>query len=345
MNKVYPIDPTTKEEILPEVTQPSYLGLNFCRTRTREGLQLFWRIEEKRIRKWHKLHQKVEQTMSFRTVAKICGAALWAAHIHLIPLCRSAIVVDMVKRCGTACRRRADWDRTIEWTDEDVELMKASINVACGRQWVTAPRQPSNEIILATDSSSKRWGRIMWNGSKTMLEDRGGDWNAKMLPASIFVKELTAAVIAIEKVSNSVDLHNSTIRIFVDNSAAAAVLRRLASSTDAGMELAMRCDRALARSSCELEVHLITTDQNPADDPSRNRIASHTRICRLWEAYETARLGSRIDMPVRSAEHQRIRHAEQDTDISAYDDESDIDTTDEWSFVDSMFIDDESPVA
>lgn len=323
-----------------DTSQPSYLGLNFARFRTSDHKGncipcLHWRIEKKRLLKWRALEPQIQPVMDCRTVARVCGAALWAQHIGLRPLCRSKQLIELVRICGTRARTRADWDAAHRWTEEQCETLRSALRVAYTSEWHTVhPREAERSIVVCTDSSGCRWGRVWWDQHKRLQEDIGGNWDSHMMPANIFCKELCAATMAIEHIAADTSLSGSHIRLLVDNSAAAAVLRRMVSSTSTGTEMAERCDRALTRSHCTLEVILITTDQNPADDPSRNRKVTAARIEKMWAAIAAADNGSHVDMDVRRNTKSGLRHEEIANVGDAYDDNSDLDPTDEWCFLD-----------
>ena len=108
-----------------------------------------------------------------------------------------------------------------------------------------------------------------------------------------------------------------------------------ATQSTTSTERAERCHRALTRSNCTLEVILITTDQNPADDPSRNRKVTAARIEKMWNAIAATEIGSHVDMDVRRNTKAGLRHEEIATMDGEYDDDSDIDSTEEWCFLDT----------
>lgn len=97
-----------------------------------------------------------------------------------------------------------------------------------------------------------------WTSYKGQVAEapRSGFWkepggNAKILDATIFVRVLLTAVIAIEDLCRLFRR-----RKFIDNTAAAGVMRRVASTTAHGNELAQRVVFALATSECQLSLRV-----------------------------------------------------------------------------------------
>jgi hypothetical protein len=191
-------------------------------------------------------------------------------------------------------------------------------------------------MYLATDSSKLHWGACVWNDERHMQKCQDGAWNSKILPASIFIKELTVAVFSIETLCR--DHQNTKIFVLIDNTAAASVLRKLASCTHAGTELASRVDRALSRSGNSIEVLHIVSEQNPADSPSRKRRVEADRVSAMWALIDQHSRGSHVDANKRaiSTSDHPIRHAEvttETTDDAGYG--SDSDSGSEWSCLSS----------
>jgi hypothetical protein len=111
------------------------------------------------------------------------------------------------------------------------------------------------------------------------------------------------------------------------------------------MDLALRCDRALERSGCTLEVFLLNTLQNPADDPSRNRRVSDQRLELFWQAVEAAEHGRHAEPPitvkpisaVAEAGTGGLRHGELEDAVE--NENSDSDNHIEWLELDEMIDD------
>lgn len=315
---------------------PSYLGLEFCRIRTRDGegnthLQLHWRIDPERLKKWSAL--EVTSNMSCRQTARICGAVMWRQHIGLTPLCRHEDVIEIIRTCGKLCNRKEEWDTIRDWSASDVSLMKRHLGVATTTEWFTYTiRRTDRVMYAATDSSKAMWGSVCWSEDRRLVDIDSGRWVGPALLGNIFVKELTAAVVLVEKICARFPMTH--IFLLVDNTAAASVLRRLASSTHVGSELARRVDESLSEGRCSLEVVHITSEQNPADDPSRNKKLDPKRVEALWSIVDAHKNGRHIQ-PTKKTDFRRdvsaetnIRHDET-SDDKEYDSEAD--DHEEWA--------------
>ena len=291
-----------------EKAYPSYLGLEFVRLRKRSSpdapLQLHWRIAPKRILQWEALREEIRRRMTCRTVAKIAGAILWRHHVFLTPLCRLEGVINIVRTCGTVCRRRADWDRKRVWSADERATLASALEVALTREWATQEvHETTTTICAAADSSKGRWGLAYWTHGQNLLECDSGLWGADHIESSIFVKELVVATMTIERICHK--FPGSRILLLEDNTAAAAVLRKLASSALVGTGLALRVDRALTSSGCSLDIVPVTSQQNPADSPSRNRPLDPVRVEMMWNIV-AAHLEGRLIQPT-----QRTRMTDQ----------------------------------
>lgn len=319
---------------------PSYLGLDFTQLRKGPHLQLHWRITEERRAAWKQLLELTgtadapNTMLSCRQIASISGAVLWRAHVGLIPLCRFRQVLDMVAHCGTLCRKRADWDRTRQWPAAQITALREQLTIATTDEWFTVPMvRVEKELCIATDSSKVHWGACAWTEDRTLLSVEDGSWNAQIRPASIFIKELLAATLAIERACAKYS--NTHITLLVDNTAALAVLTRLASCTHAGNELAVRVDNALTNAGNSLKVIHITSEHNPADSPSRRKPLESSRVEAMWRYVDEAKHGRTFETPVRAAPQpsEGLRHPEKATDTDIYGSDTDVDDFDEWNWL------------
>jgi len=309
--------------------RPKYLGLEFAMIRVRSGEgfvnQLHWRIEQEKLDEWKKLADTISPHMTCRVVAKLAGTVLWHTHIALQPLCNLHHLIRLVRRCGELCPKKKDWDVTHCWSNDQIAELQDRLSWATTSQWHSVTWNiTEQELVVATDSSGKRWGRCVWNSDQSLLETVGRDWGADIVKATIFIKELAAAVMALEHWCPLMPL--TRILLLIDNTAAAAVLTRLASVTHAGNELARRAHEVLKRYGCELEVITITSEQNPADQPSRRQPLRAERVDLIWRILTAHSQGSRIDTvpkPWSGTNTLGLRHAEDEglEDVSTSDDD------------------------
>lgn len=299
---IVPETATSKRAI--KVDYPSYLGLelNMRRSMTLgvSAYQLHWKISSSRLKDWAILVEKLRLQMSCRTVSRTVGAIMYRHHIALTPLCRLEKVIDLIRKSGSLCRTRTSWDEIRNWSADELEILKSALSVATTEgAWFTVPIRPTqSEIFVATDSSGKRWGSCVWTADRQLHPTMGyekGVWNRSMMQADIFVKELTAAVLCVEKVAR---LYPGTkIYVFGDNTAAIAVMKKLASTTHIGNELARRLDNVLSETGCTMEVIHITTTMNPADDPSRNKPFVQAKADFMFKLLDAYKGGYHVDPP------------------------------------------------
>ncbi len=310
---------------------PSYLNLEFRTSmkRGRDGRSLFtleWCPLQKKRDKWLACTALIGTSIACRTLAKIVGTILWAHHVRLTPLCRLQRLMDLVRRSASKASEFSSWDAAVSLAPDEIGLLTQAIADAGKEVWSSAPCPDDHlPIYVATDSSSWRWAYVVWpvrRGTNDANMSDASDWDANMMGASIFLKELLCLTLAVERLC----AHHQQRKIvaFVDNTAACHVARRLASSTHGGSELAVRIADALQRSNCTLEVIHIASSQNPADTPTRSykRDLLDNRVASMWRCLEEHDAG-RIH-EVSMEEHKRslgsgLRHEETDEDHSLHE--------------------------
>ena len=331
-------DDPNDSPICSECIRPSYLNLEFAtrlvRREETSAQAMFWRHSKKFEKKIAELLHILENSSGLETCrfwARVVGTLLWDAHISMSPLCKHETLIGLAQKIGVAAAAD-DWDSPYQCTLEEVAELARLTKEVSRNQWRTDERRRMTTqcINIATDSSKRRWGSIVWrSGEEPLTPVVSRPWDDKMLLANIFIKELTAAVISIEDACSIFTL--TRIRLLCDNTAAVAVMRKLCSSTRAGNELARRIVNALERSGCTLDVVHITTLFNPADEPSRGRVVVQSKIAFAEELIASHDEGIKIELKHRVCTHRStigLRHEENDeaniVDNLA-DDESEID--------------------
>lgn len=311
-----------------EVVQPSFLNLIFTRMnkRGRDGSvrpQLFWNLAQKQILKVSGLLDILKDAesseLSCRQIAKCVGTILWHQHIAFVPLCRASAVIDISRRISSDGSSKG-WSSPIHLCSDELQVLDKYLQIVCANEFMSAPSDhylPRKEFFVATDSSSNFWGALVWSDARVLIPDLcvcAARWDMRMVSSHIFLKELTAAVIMIERLCHA--YRDSEIVIVIDNTAAASVLRRLASSTKAGIELALRVDASVTPANNKLRIVVITSMANPADEPSRGRPIDSSKFAVMWELIDKDKLGIRVNLPgkpfkLRLSEGERIiRHEE-----------------------------------
>jgi hypothetical protein len=301
---------------------PTFLNLEFVFA----DYQLQWRFTDKKVRKWRLEYATfIQQHMTRRQVAQAIGLILWAAHISFVALCHRSDVITLLRE--QVAMRSADasrWDDQISVSGRDQAMLREYLDAVLVNPWLRAVSRDTagaHEITLATDSSDGRYAYMLWNEDRQLLWVKSFVWQESTTSsenahgvryASIFLKELLAATLAIERAT--VNFPGHLITLVIDNTAALHVCRRRASSTVAGMHLAVRIDNALTEADCQLSAIYITSSQNPADPPSRNRAIRPRRIAEMWKVVEAHRVGAKVVDPhvKRCPPKKRVRHEESD---------------------------------
>jgi hypothetical protein len=281
------------DEVIGKVVK-SYLGLEFRfrshesstlpkRPRTdgpealRSGTEgyLEWRPSSDHLTKLSNLKALLElTTLTARQIARIAGTIIWHKHVTLKPLFEVATVIHVI---STVSKTKKHWNEKFTMTSAWREVLLDGLESVNLREWIHPPVPTRIERFIrsATDASKLRLGWAWWPPSpddipRMKLRSRRWATFPGMEDANIFLKELLAAVLFIEFIC--VEYQGVCIVLAMDNSAAAAVLRRMYSRTQYGLELAIRAQMALDTAHNSLQIMLVTSEQNAcADRPSRNR--------------------------------------------------------------------------
>lgn len=308
--------------------RPSYLNLEFKRMNKRhvDGTlrpHFSWRISSKQIDKVQQLiavlTDRDEKHLTFRVAAKAVGTVLWQKHLSFIPLCRLAPIIEISRTIGTEAPKKG-WDSRMDMSRAEIDSLISHLVAIAANEWMCMPstsRLVTSEVTVATDSSDNLWGALVWSPDRCLLPELSviaRRWKRSLRMAHIFAKELTAAVILIERICARFSF--TEIVLIIDNTAAACVLRRMASSTTIGMELALRADAALTRANNTLKVIDITSKANPSDEPSRNLPLDTRKFALMWQLIDCSRRGIRANLPVKKFKRHDfnyIRHIEVDS--------------------------------
>lgn len=273
-----------------EKNKPSYLGLELakfapkrCRDSDTNTPILHWRHIQKRIETFKKCKQLLTDFQSGlirvtpRLIAKICGSLMWDVHVGDTPLCRKEELIAIIRKAGISARETG-WDKEMSLTLSELSYLQGELAVAILNDWKSFPeKEIHSDIFAATDSSDHLWGAVVWDSSNTTIRVFDSHrWPAEIAKEHIFLKELLASTLVVEALTKTHP--NSHIHVLTDNTAAAAVMRRRASCSSAGNELARRIDRALEASKCMLTPIIVTSAQNPADEPSRSRPIAMSKL-------------------------------------------------------------------
>ena len=226
-----------------------------------------WRLKPKTAAKALQLIEKLKmKDLSCRDLAAITGTIIWRLYITMVPLVEGHEVIAIASEVSKTAGKHS-WDCKMQVTEDMRRQLTDHLNLVAKNAWVSAPSRTDGHVFLASDASSE--GRGAW----VVFADEGrelhykytNNWSAEEKDKKIFYLELLSATLAIEDVQKE----GVTIVIAIDNTAAAAVLRNMYSSTEKGRGLVRRVLAVLKKKNNGLIVAGIAGEDNYADAPTR----------------------------------------------------------------------------
>lgn len=311
---------------------PSYIGIEFAHSKRRrpggsgelEGV--IWRHPSKKVAAWKALAAQIHPVMKNRLVAKIIGVAVWDCYMSLGKLLFLKPILLLASALGSHARVTS-WESSINLTETQTLALQAAMKKICDNEWSISPTtKKRTRIFIAADSSKPRYGFICWSDSRVALVDgtRSGLWEPLgMLPAHIFVKELLAVVLAVEHVLSRPEMADESIEFVIveDNTSAAQVIERGWSTTKIGLELLERLFSKLdLHHQSTIRIVTVRSEDNPADEPSRNKTVDPRRVSRMWtliDLFENGNLHHSQNVSRRGYKRESnstLRHGEESVD-------------------------------
>lgn len=249
------------------------------------GMEMGWRLVrinprrvERRFEWRHALPRRVRWWKSIKTLPSTCrsiahlvGIIVWHCHMKLEPLVYVKSTIDALR---SSVKIKKTWDTADDAYRPTIDSLRSEVMRLCrDASWNFKQRfNIDKRFFVASDASSKKWGFLVYRSDFTVwMQDHSYFAGTLFQSKHIFVKELLAATLAIERICSELN-ENEQVEIFiaVDNTAAAAVLRRLYSLTEFGSELVLRVINAL-KGKHSLRVISIRSEDNPSDPLTRNR--------------------------------------------------------------------------
>ena len=158
---------------------------------------------------------------------------------------------------------------------------------------VKAEESAASTIFVCSDSSDDRWGYniLTHDGHSLTWSDIGFVWNVDLQPQHIYVKECIAAIWTIQRL-----IEERPVRfvIGIDNSAAAAALRRLYSPNGIVASHLSSLATQLERTNSTIQVVGVRSADNASDPASRGGQFSATLAHTCWEILSRAQAGQNI---------------------------------------------------
>ena len=167
-----------------------------------------------------------------RAIASFIGKILWRHQLSLIPLFKVRDLIGVLRKCATnAQRTKKGWDEEFQLSEDDVTVVQEHWKIVDVNKWENTEFFPvdATPIVLATDSSDKGWGYVIYDGDGNILLEQPFLWGDKEAEYHIYVKEALAGcrgVVACLEFFN----RPLSIAVGIDNSAAAAAVRGLHSA-------------------------------------------------------------------------------------------------------------------
>jgi hypothetical protein len=324
---------TTDERKTSQKAVPTYIGLEIGWEAQRTSDQVWtsrftWRISREKLAAWKK-DLVAANRKTPRLISRLVGIGAWTQHVSLRPLCLISDIIEklragLTEKTHSSSKGVSGWDSVTPRTQAIVDSLVPRITELLEQSSWCEARRPSCQRVVraASDSSKGLWGYVFWDNDA--IDGEHGRWNAGIRAQHIYLKELTAAVIAIERLSRRYP--GARILLGVDNTAAAAALSRMYSTTHAGNELVWRAHRALEETNCSLDIITIPSGINPADPLTRGFPISAVRNAAFLRVVELSALGRHLCIENRTAGPRQgrstvVRHREEPGEDDDFDSE------------------------
>lgn len=287
-----------------------YLGLQI---RIDEGA-VTWRVDEDKI---NKLPREPPHIRSPRGCAFVVGKVLAAFLPSGRPMGSSenmVEVIDCLRFAARSAHTLGSWDAQLSFSEiQRCSLASGWANLL-NNPWRVCEKQVfDNELILATDASNWGWGMVVMDMEGNILKQYKQRWNMLDAGRHIFIREVLAAEKGLrffERLSSFSP--TCKIHLVVDNTAAAWAYARGYTVN----KVAMESIRSVLHLFTQWNVVTVVSEDNVADKPSRNKVATQWFAERTLSAVRGAQMGRKsgvIIRPVASGDI-RMRHIEYDQD-------------------------------
>jgi len=264
-----------------------YLGCDYTIRviRTREGIEqraLRWRLKKTPTDEdWSTL-------VSCRTMAQRLGKA---SHRMVIeggkPRSWWWPVLKIIRAVAKFARKNG-WESKYPSTNEERDNLEATRRYLVENSWIEEsgdPQQPVNRIVVVCDASKTGFGWFIIKDG-CIVEVQSHTWHSDMSQLHIYKLEAYAATAALKRALSMFGI--SKYMLVTDNSAVAGMLARRFSILDDVQRWLESC----GLEDHDLEVRLIASEDNIADDLSRGKqtVGNVPALLRLVEQYEAGRI-------------------------------------------------------
>ena len=335
---------------------PVYLGAAIYYRRTPNGEYIMcWRQSDKKLSQWKAetppaWHyqdgdgagyenveiKKARGLWTPREIAAIIGKILWRRSLDLLPLCKVAPIIAILRRVSTERAALGGWDaRAFAMTSPEASVLSTAWYKVLSNteQHLGRDHAKQRRLYMATDSSDNYWGEMIFDEDGKVTFEAPHQWSTTDAARNIFMKELFCATTSVMRVLDEA-VGPIEIHLACDNSAAAAAMRHMYSSNVLVCEELDRLYQKLQEKGSSLLVHSVRSEDNASDAASRNfsldnmsakqrtMVDEHGRagpeiIKRCWDEIQAQirgwRLGAPLDCPELNG-IDGIRHGEMDAD-------------------------------
>jgi hypothetical protein len=254
-----------------------YLGAEMTMAKMNTRLQ--WRHEPDRLESWKgiSISDFASKPATARQLASLVGRIVWRTQLALEPLCRLAPIIAVLRRAATAQRESKEgWETRVPLTPTEEETLQAAWTKIMLNEWSDVGEAPTRrEIRVCTDSSDTHYGYVVLGPEGQCIEESPShEWPEEIKHTHIFFKEAIAAI----RIAKKIVLRNetaTTLRIAIDNSAAAHAMRNMVSSNSQVCKELDDLAQVLHTRQSIIDVVSVRSEDNAADPTSRNRRVSH----------------------------------------------------------------------
>lgn len=277
---------------------PSFLGVKIrvqFENRPRDGdpvSKLVWQCEDKlRAKVEDAICQIRSENTSRRKIARGIGLVIWCTYVYCIPLILIRNILNISRVNSPPNPGRDQWDlRSPISVDDLASLVNHLEKIKSDESWHQHQEEvfePTQSIRIVSDSSSKKGGFVIFNHLGEVIDQDSWVWDSKAQPMCIFLKELLAATIALERSNHHV--RNKPVHIAVDNTAAGFVIQR-------GLSTNAQANDMLARIYAVVPFQLIRvvyvrSADNAADPLTRNLPLNRSRNAASWARFNESEAG------------------------------------------------------
>jgi hypothetical protein len=286
-----------------ERTPIEFLGVEILRMNTTgtNNATTKWRPTQEKAEKWQKegklIWSRIETgKATHRDIARLTGRALWCHSLSMEPLCRVHDIINILRRSAKA-RGTGSWDSVFPLPEEEKSTAFEHLQKLATNEWQSDKRAytKTSKVFACSDASGNGWGFVIYGAVLTVAPGR---FTPNQAQHHIFIKEFLAAEKCIDEIlrchKRQTDTHLEIV-IGIDNSAVAQVLRNLyTANTFIQPGVSGLADR-LEKGNASLQVINVRSEDNAADEPSRNKVLTEAKAKKTKHILDLGLLGQRAN--------------------------------------------------